>query len=133
MESLDEFQTRHSTIEKRISETYLVGKKMIEYLEKQIILDFHFRGDQDQFEEQYSELKKKALQLLGYEFYYELSNFVGCPLTEDEYPLQYAKIMEIQKKLSAELDVVLKSHDIKLEKIQEPKQNPISKKEQINL
>ena len=51
MESLDEFQTRHSTIEKRISETYLVGKKMIEYLEKQVILDFHFRGDQDQFEE----------------------------------------------------------------------------------
>ena len=47
MESLDEFQTRHSTIEKRISETYLVGKKMVEYLQKQVILDFHLRGDQD--------------------------------------------------------------------------------------
>jgi len=41
--------------------------------------------------------------------------------------------MAIQKKLSAELDVVLKSHHIKLEKIQEQKQTPNSKKEQINL
>ena len=90
---------------------------MVDYLEKQVILDFHFKGDQDQFEEQYSELKHKAFKLLGYEFYYELSNFVGSPLTEEEHPEHYAKIMAIQKKLNADLDAVLKSHDIKLDKI----------------
>ena len=131
MESLDEFQTRHSTIEKRISETYLVGKKMVEYLQKQVILDFHLRGDQDQFVEQYPELKQKAMKLLGYDFYFELSALVGTPLTEEKHPLQYDKIMAIQKKLSTELDAVLKSHDIKLEKIQEMKQHPSQKKEQM--
>ena len=61
MASLDDFQTRHSTIANRIEETYNIGNKMLEYLEKQIILDFHLRGDQDQFEEQYPDLKQKAL------------------------------------------------------------------------
>ena len=131
MDSLDEFQTRHSTIEKRISETYLVGKKMVEYLQKQVILDFHLRGDQDQFVEQYPELKQKAMKLLGYDFYFELSSLVGTPLTEDKHPTQYNKIVELQNKLSAELDTVLKSHDIKLEKIQEKRQQPSQKKEQM--
>ena len=95
---------------------------MVEYLENQVILDFHFRGDQDQFEEQYSELKQRAQQLLGYEFYYELSNYVGSPLSEEHHPEQYTKIMAIQKKLSTELDAVLKSHDIKLEQMHDPSQ-----------
>ena len=67
------------------------------------------------------------MKLLGYDFYFELSGLVGTPLTEDKHPLQYEKIVAMQKKLSAELDTVLKSHDIKLEKIQEMKQNPSQK------
>jgi len=95
MAALDDFQTRHSTISERIEETYKVGNKMVEYLEKQIILDFHFRGEQDEFEVEYPHLKKKALEMLGYEFYYELANHVGSPLTADALPEIYAKVMEI--------------------------------------
>lgn len=43
--ALDEFQTRHSTITQRINETYKVGNKMVAYLERQVILDYHFRGE----------------------------------------------------------------------------------------
>jgi hypothetical protein len=43
--ALDEFQTRHSTITDRIMSTYKVGNQLLDYLEKQIILDFHFRGE----------------------------------------------------------------------------------------
>lgn len=44
-EALVEFQMRHTTITERINETYKVGKKMVDFLEKQIILDYHFRGE----------------------------------------------------------------------------------------
>ena len=50
MEALDEFTTRHRTISERINETYRIGKQMLDYLEKQVILDHHFRGEQDIFE-----------------------------------------------------------------------------------
>jgi len=33
---------------------------MTDYLEKQIILDHHFRGEQDVFEQEYPHLKSKA-------------------------------------------------------------------------
>ena len=95
MAALDDFQTRHSTITGRITETYKVGNKMLDYLEKQIILDFHLRGEQDEFEVEYPHLKKKALELLGYEFYYQLANHVGSPLREEEHPELYAKVVEI--------------------------------------
>jgi hypothetical protein len=43
-DALSEFITRHSTITERIEKTYRLGLKLTEHLEKQIILDFHFRG-----------------------------------------------------------------------------------------
>ena len=43
-EAMDEFTTRHKTITDRINETYRIGNQMMDYLEKQIILDYHFRG-----------------------------------------------------------------------------------------
>lgn len=46
-EALDEFQMRHSTITGRIDETYKIGNTMLDYLEKQMILSYHFRGEQD--------------------------------------------------------------------------------------
>lgn len=49
-EALDEFTTRHRTITDRINETYKIGNQMMGYLESQIILDHHFRGEQDIFE-----------------------------------------------------------------------------------
>ena len=72
---MDEFTTRHSTITERINETYKTGNKLLEYLEKQIILDFHFRGEQDVFEAEYPHLKEKATKYLGHSLYYDLSPF----------------------------------------------------------
>ena len=55
---------------------------MSDYLEKQIILDYHFRGEQDLFETEYEHLKQKAEKLLGYNTYFDLSPLTGTPLTE---------------------------------------------------
>lgn len=45
IEALDEFKTRHRTITDSISETYKTGNAMLDFLENQIILDYHFRGE----------------------------------------------------------------------------------------
>ncbi len=80
---MDEFTTRHSTITERINETYKTGNKLLEYLEKQIILDFHFRGEQDVFEAEYPHLKEKATKYLGHSLYYDLSPFCGKSLPKE--------------------------------------------------
>lgn len=86
IEALDEFTTRHTTITDKINETYRVGKQMVDYMEKQIILDYHFRGEQDQFEQDFPHLKKKAEKLLGYNTYFDLSPLTGQPLLEEDQP-----------------------------------------------
>ncbi len=42
---LDEFETRHKTLSDKIEQTYRVGNLMLDYLEKQIIIDYHLRGE----------------------------------------------------------------------------------------
>ena len=44
-EAFAEFKARNKTINERIDETYRIGNQMTDYLEKQIILDHHFRGE----------------------------------------------------------------------------------------
>ena len=95
MKALNEFSTRHKTITDRINETYRIGKRITEYLEKQIILDYHFRGQQDLFEKEYAHLKQKAEKLLGYDTYFDLSPFTGAPLTEESQPELYQRLMQI--------------------------------------
>ena len=90
---------------------------MVDYLEKQIILDYHFRGEQDIFEQDYPSLKIKAEKLLGYDVYFDLSPLTGAPLTEEENPELYSHLMKIQRDLNTELDEALKSHNIKLEQL----------------
>ena len=68
---------------------------MSDYLEKQIILDYHFRGEQDLFEKEYEHLKIKACKLLGYNTYFDLSPLTGVPLTEENNPELYAELMRI--------------------------------------
>jgi hypothetical protein len=60
MHTLDEFQTRHATINESIENTYRIGNKLLSYIEKQIIIDYHLMGKQDKLIKQYPELKKKA-------------------------------------------------------------------------
>lgn len=70
-----------------------LGSKLDKYLEKQIILDFHFRGEQDVFEAEYSYLIEKAQALLGEELYFKLSECVGEPLI-DSNPSLYEQLWD---------------------------------------
>ena len=81
---LDEFETRHKTLSDKIEHTYRIGNLMRDYLEKQIILDYHLRGEQAQLEAEHTELAEFAKKYLGYELYYELSaQAAGKPLPVD--------------------------------------------------
>jgi hypothetical protein len=46
---------------------------MLDYLEKQMILDYHLRGEQNLLEEEHKELAAKAKDYLGLSLYFELS------------------------------------------------------------
>lgn len=46
---------------------------MLDYLEKQIIIDYHLRGEQAELEKEHPEVAEKAKKYLGFEMYYELS------------------------------------------------------------
>ena len=70
--ALDEFKTRHASINERIHETSSIGNKLRDYFEDQLILDYHFRGDQKGFEDEHPELVEKARKFLGDDFYEEL-------------------------------------------------------------
>lgn len=81
---LDEFETRHKTLSDKIEQTYRVGNLMLDYLEKQLILDYHLRGEQGELEKEHPELAEKAKKYLGFELYYELSSQEqGKPIPED--------------------------------------------------
>ena len=45
MEVVDEFKTRHATITKLIDDTYLISNKLLNFIEKEIIIDYHLRGE----------------------------------------------------------------------------------------
>jgi hypothetical protein len=57
---LDEFETRHKTLSDKIEHTYRIGNLMLDYLEKQIILDYHLRGEQSDLEKTHTELAEIA-------------------------------------------------------------------------
>lgn len=72
---------------------------MQDYLQKQIILDFHFRGEQDTLEEKFPELKETARELLGYDNYYNLASMAGnAPEADSE---EFKLLLEIHNKLNA--------------------------------
>jgi len=74
---LDDFETRHKTMSDKIEHTYRIGNLMLDYLEKQIILDYHLRGEQALLEKDHPELSEYAKKYLGFELYYELSSSAG--------------------------------------------------------
>ena len=57
---MDEFETRHKTLSDKIEHTYRIGNLMLDYLEKQIILDYHLRGEQSDLEKTHTELAEIA-------------------------------------------------------------------------
>ena len=73
MQVLDEFKTRHATITQSIEETYRIGNRLLDFLEKQIIIDYHFRGEQENLLKEFPHLADKAKKFLGFELFFELS------------------------------------------------------------
>jgi hypothetical protein len=68
-----------------------------DYLEAQIIIDFHFRGEQDVFEAEYPHLKEKAVEILTPQLYKKLSFKVGEPLRK-EMP-EYGQLFKIYERV----------------------------------
>ena len=96
MRTVDEFKTRHTTITHSINDTYRIGNKLLDYVEKQVIIDFHLRGEQAKMEEKYPKLVKKAQKFLGMQAYFDLSvsQIKGMEMSsEDPY---YSMLMKKQ-------------------------------------
>merc|ERR1712179_558690 len=68
-------------------ETYKIGNQLITYLQKQAIIDYHLRGEQELLEREEPELAEVAKKWLGYELYYDLS--VATPHGEPLYITHY--------------------------------------------
>lgn len=73
MQVVDEFKTRHSTITDSINDTYRIGNKLLDFVEKQVIIDYHLRGEQAKMEQDYPVLVKKAQKFLGMQAYFDLT------------------------------------------------------------
>lgn len=83
MALVDEFKTRHTTITDSIQETYRIGNKLLDYVQKQVIIDYHLQGQQAKMEETHPHLVKKAQNFLGMQVYFDLSvsQINGVPMS----------------------------------------------------
>ena len=102
---IDEFQTRHRAIKQSIGETYRIGNRLLDYLEKQIIIDYHLRGEQEKLVLQFPHLKEKAQKFLGFEMYFELSvQPDGIPMSVNDpfFKKLILKQQEIKKTVESE-------------------------------
>jgi hypothetical protein len=78
---------------------------MLDYLEKQIIIDYHLRGEQAELEKEHPEVAEKAKKYFGLEMYYELSN-EDKPLSPDSNKFKYImqKAEEQNKKFHNDME-----------------------------
>lgn len=74
---------------------------MMDYLEKQIIIDYHLRGEQDLLKEQNPKLDKAAKKFFGYEDYYEFSLLTG-PMPQD-HP-KFEKLIQTANELNIKIE-----------------------------
>ena len=102
--ALDEFKIRHQTLAQRIEDTYTVGNAMLDYLEKQLIIDYHLRGDQELLETEHPDLIDKAKKFLGFELYYDLS--VEQSELEEGHPAR-GRLFEKSEQLKEQLGKIL--------------------------
>jgi hypothetical protein len=72
---------------------------MLDYLEKQIIIDYHLRGEQAELEKEHPELAEIAKTYLGLELYYEVAlKADGKPLLQDK--AEYRTLIKMQEDLN---------------------------------
>ena len=65
MDVVDDFRTRHSTITESINDAYRIGNQLLDYVEKQVIIDYHLKGQQAKMEKDHPKLVKKAKKWMG--------------------------------------------------------------------
>lgn len=114
MQVVDEFKTRHSTITQSINETYNIGNKLLQYMEKQVIIDFLIQGKIKDLEAQYPDLVKKAMRLVGFEMYYDLKVMETDEPLDPHNPWYYI-LMEKQQRLQSGIQEELSKHRVKRE------------------
>jgi len=95
----EDFLTRHTTIKNSINDTYRIGNQLLDYVEKQMIIDYHLRGDQKKLEKDFPEIAKKAKKFIGYESYFDMSvtQISGVPMSPNDP--HYSTLMEKQAKI----------------------------------
>lgn len=71
---------------------------MLDYLEKQIIIDYHLRGEQAEMEKNHTELAEKAKKYLGFELYYELSGSEKPKVESEAFKTIMQKSEDLNKK-----------------------------------
>jgi hypothetical protein len=144
MTRVDEFTTRHATIKDNIAATYRIGNRLLDYLEKQVIIDFHLKGEHERLDKEYPELADKAKKFLGYEIYTELAVkqsggkegvYVPMEPTDHLFKVLLDKQADIQKVIMNELQVhdSIRGHNPRLPSYQETegqaKSDPLLKEE----
>ena len=80
---------------------------MLDFLEKQIILDYHLRGEQADLEKEHPELAEYAKKYIGYEMYYELSAQAGgkpLPVDSPAFRQIMVKAEELNKKFHVDME-----------------------------
>ena len=107
---VDEFKTRHSTITASINDAYRIGNKLLDFVEKQVIIDYHLRGQQAKMVENYPHLEKKAQKFLGMQAYFDMSvsQISGLPMSsEDPY---YDMLIKKQEAIQSMIQKEYESH-----------------------
>ena len=80
---------------------------MLDYLEKQIIIDFHLRGEQAVLEKEHPSIAEKAKKYFGFELYFELSTGEhGKALSQDSanFKILMGKSDELNKQYRQDMD-----------------------------
>jgi hypothetical protein len=99
--ALEEFKLRHNALSEKIMNTYKIGNKILDFIEKQIIVDYHLRGEQQELFAENPKLEKVAKRLLGYEDFYA---FASAPKGIAKDDPKYQRLLEMAKNLNSKLE-----------------------------
>ena len=107
MAVLDEFKTRHATITADIEQTYRIGNRLLDFIEKQIIIDFHLKGEHEKMKNEFPHLEDKAKKFLGFETFFDLSvapDGVPMSINDPYYDTLIKKSKDLHNQIQAEID-----------------------------
>ena len=73
MDVVHDFRTRHTTITDSIADAYRIGNQLLDYVEKQVIIDYHLKGNQAKMEKEQPKMAAKAKKWFGMQMYFDLT------------------------------------------------------------